>query len=227
MPEEGTTTDRILTDDVVNEAVRTLYEQHGYIKPDGEIDSQARIHAVFQIVNTAIVTSPKERISKAITRADLISQVFPSLAGPENWADQSDPELAEKAYVKIRSAVWGDVKPDRTGKVQMMVGQANGHPAMVLCQTFIGNDRIPAVYITRDLQCIIKDNSSRLKADTKKMAEKHAANSAMWMERMPDQAEKFDADYKSGMKAALQAGQSIVTLALEETVETRETDTEE
>ena len=138
---------------------------------------------------------------------------------------QSDhTELAEKVYGKIRSAVASDVKPDRTGKVQQMVGQANGMPAMVLCRTEIGNDRIPAVYITRDLQCMIKDNSSKLKSGIKKAAEKHAGNLALWMERVPEHAEKLDGDYKSGMKAALQAGQSIVTLALEETVETREQD---
>lgn len=217
----------VLTDEVIDEAVAAVHAHHGYAKPSGEIDNAARINAVFQIVNKAVVSDPDDRAKHAVTRVDLVAQVFPHLAGPEEWADQSDPELAERVYNKIRNAVWGDVKPDRTGKVQQMVGAANGHPAMVLCQTALTKHQIPAVYITRDLKCILLDNTAKMKATVKKAAEKFSNNLALYMERVPESAEAFEKDYKKGMRTALNSGQGIVTLALEEAVEMRDDDPEE
>jgi hypothetical protein len=220
--DEGAEPSIILTKDVIETAVILAHAREGYVKPDGSVDNLARIKAVFPIVNAAVVEELKERTAKAVKRSDLVSQVFPNLPGPDEWGETDNPLLAEAVYGKIDSKVWNDVKIDTSGKVQQMVGVQNGTPAMVLCQTKITKDQLDAVYVTRNLKCILADNSARMKKAEKRKADQHAVNVGMWMERIPDDAERLDRDYKAGMKAAMASGQAIVTEALETAVALRE-----
>lgn len=217
----------VVTDDAIKLAVATAHAQEGYALNEGGIDNQARIEAGFQAISNAIVDDPSERAARAVARADLISQVFPHLPSPEKWAEQQNPELAEKVYKRLSSLVWQDAKPDKTGKIQQMVGQANGLPEMVLCRTEVGKHRIEAVYLTRNLRCMLLDNSATMKKALKRQAENYAANLAMWVARVPEHAEALEKDYRSGMKVALNAGQATMTLALEENTGTRNNDQEE
>jgi len=211
----------VLTPEIIRLAVLRAHADEQYTYHDGGINNQARIEAGFKIINRAVVDEPNERATKAIAKSDLVSQVFPHLPGPEEWDDHDNPDLAEAVYNAIATKVWTDAKPDRTGKIQQLVGQTNGLPEMVLCRTSVGKHQIPAVYITRNLKCLLVDNSAQMKRELQKKSENYARNLAMWMERVPEHAEALDKDYKAGMKKAVGAGQAIMQLALEETVEIR------
>jgi hypothetical protein len=115
---------------------------------------------------------------------------------------------------------------DKSGKVQKMVGEANGMPEMVLCWTKIGKHEVPSVYLTRDLRCLLLDNGAALHASLVKDAEKQARNMAEWIARVPDHAEALDKAYTKSLKKAGEAGQRILTAAVDQALLARGDDGE-
>lgn len=155
-------------------------------------------------------------------------ETFPKgLVGPGQFESTEDPEWAGKVYRKCASLVRGDAKMDKSGKVQSLVGETNGLPEMVLCWTKIGKHEVPSVYLTRDLRCMLLDNGAALQAMLIKDAEKSARNIAEWVTRVPDHAEALDKAYVKSLKKAQEAGQRILTAAVEQAVLARGGDPDE
>ena len=212
----------------LKQAITALHAANGLSKPDGSPDNAARISRVAGLLNTEdhVTYQPSDRKVKAKHQANLVLETFTkTLVGPGGYSEIEDKDervWAEKVYNRAAALVRNDTKMDKSGKVQRLVGEANGLPEMILCWTKLGNDQIPAVYLTRDLRCLLLDNSKRLNDILLKDAEKSASNLAEWITRVPEHAEALEKDYRKGMKAALEAGQKILTAAVEKALLMRE-----
>jgi hypothetical protein len=111
-----------------------------------------------------------------------------------------------------------DLKIDKGGRAQKMLhgenGNGNGGP-MVLCRWGMGQSKVDSAYLTVDWHSILADNSRVMKEAIKREALKHVGNLEVWMERLPDDAERFAKDYKKGMNAAIRDGQVVIDAAIE------------
>jgi hypothetical protein len=199
---------------IVDAAVDAAYLADGYINSDGNRDHQKVAQAIYQVVARARVDAPHERTAKAITKGALLEAVFPSLPKtPLEWQQQDDADLAEEVDRQVRAKVWDLAKPDRSGKVQELVGARTD--GLILCRTKIGVDSVDAIYITDNIACLREDFAGPL-ADTMRRANRRMSlNMAMAGSRLPEHARTFDKLYKQANKRALTAGNADLALMLE------------
>jgi hypothetical protein len=207
----------------LNQAVTAVHAANGLVKADGSLDNEARARRAVDLIakEDHVAEEPSERPTKAMAEVDLVKGTFSQgLVGPakEEYEAEEDPAFAEKVYRKCASLVRGDAKMDKSGKVQKLVGEANGLPEMILCWTKIGKHQVPSVYLTRDLRCLLLDNGAILQQMLVKDAEKSANNMAEWITRVPDHAEALDKAYRKSLKKAQEAGQRILTAAVDQAV---------
>lgn len=194
--------------------VTAAYAQEGYVDSEGERDLGLAAEAAFTVVTKTPVPSYGARETDAPTRGAIVAEVFPSLAKtPDEWNASSDPALAVKIYGEIKKQVWDLLKPDKTGKVQQLVGLRM--PGFVLCRTKIGVDHIDAAYVTEDAGCITKDFVTPLNASVVRSHKAMGRNMAMVVQRKPDAAAKWERLYKDAAKSGLTAGHDPIKLAIE------------
>jgi hypothetical protein len=198
-----------------SQALDAAYLAEGYINADGQRDHTAVGNAIYPLVARAHVEGPSERTTKAVTKGELVTAVFPSLPRREDWPSQPDPALAEKVDGLIRQKVWDLVKPDKAGFVQQLVGVRT--PELILCRTKIGTDNIDAVYVTNNLACIKEDFIAPLSKAMRNANRKMGNNVAMAGVRLPEHARAFDRLYRRANKLALEAGLEQTQLMLEST----------
>lgn len=205
--------------DAQDAAVDAAYAQAGFVtKPDengvggGERDTDALRARIYAVVSAARVNSPGERKTKAITKGALAEAVFPSLPA-ENWENEDDPSLAEWTFNKVRGDVWTAATADVKGSVQQQVGLSS--PDSALCQTQIGSDGTPAVYVTSDLACLKEDLAGPHTKAIRNAHKKMARNMAMLTGRQPEHAKTFERLLKEASKNGLEAGKLDMAPALE------------
>jgi hypothetical protein len=183
---------------------KVAYGVAGLVDEHGEKDWPTLVDKIYVIVSEAVVDLPGERAKVAISKDRIISQVFPKLPGPADWIDQSDAELAEKAYGKISADVSRVLRLTDDGEVQ---SRLNGDRGMLLCKT----KKAPqSYYVTRNLKCITEDYAEPSAKRVKSALDNHAALLALAMERLPEHATKFNRAFESSAKVAIESGRSKV-----------------
>jgi hypothetical protein len=195
----------------IETGVEAAYEQHGY-STDGGIDRVALEDKVFALVSVAVVEKRADRAKLAVTRRSLMSSAFGQIPGPEAWAEQDDPEQAAGIYSTLDGILWRLVSDDENGKIQ---SRLNGEAGLILCRTKATPDKADAVYVTRDIQCLLADWSAPQKVRIEKQAKRMAKNLAMAVERQPAHAKRLNQELLGAMKTALGTSQAILAPALE------------
>ncbi len=204
----------VLTDkEVLDAAIHAAWDTEGYVTSSGEKDKAQLAEVLYTTVSTAIVTSRPERPGKAITRGTLVETAFPSLPGPDDWANEPDPDLAEDVYNAVRTAVWDLLGTDRTKPVQRLLGERTS-PRLVLCRYKVGTDRVDAVYVTRSKDCVRDDLLGAYGARLRQASARMTAATEMAIERVPEHGRAFSRLFDQTAKGALEAGNSALKLAL-------------
>ena len=210
-------TPNILTPDLVIEGVNPAYAAEGLTDEDGGRDTTKLREALYEVLKEHKVLSWADRTDHAITKGNLIAQVFPNLPGPDAFGDQEDPDLARAIWAKIRTDVWSQLATGAKGSVQQLVGRnmGNGY-VLVRCQ--LTPDNSDAVYITDDRTCIERDY---LAIDNKRLARMIASlsdNRAMLITRQPDNAKRYASGFDKQMKALGNTAHDKLMLAIEAAV---------
>ena len=196
----------------VTVGVSSHYAAQGYIDAAGNTDDAPVADLVFEKVKAAVVTRLADRGKTAITRRQMMAELFPNVAGPEGWDDQDDPAVAADVYKAIDGTLWRMVTDSESGLIQ---GRLNSELGLILCRTTATPDKIAAVYVTRDPQCIVADYSTVTKKEITAAVAKHARKMALAMDRLPEHARKWQRELTSGVKTALDTGTAITRPALE------------
>ena len=195
-------------------SVTAAFAQEGYVDSDGDRASSVVVEAAYAAVSDSPVDSKGQREAKGLTRLVAVATVFPSLAKtPTEWNAEPDPGLAEKTHGEVAKLVWEFLKPDRSGKVQQLVGLRM--PGFVLCRTKVGVNNLDAVYVTDDVGCITEDFTTPLNASILRANRTMGRNMAMVVDRLPETATKWERLYKNANKKGLEAGLVPLDMALE------------
>jgi len=195
----------------VDEAVDAVYERHGYLV-DGEPNRGLVEDKIYDLVSNAVVEQRADRGRLAVSRRQLMAVAFPQVPGPDAWAEQEEPDLAEAVYARLDGYVWRLVNPDASGKIQARLKSDGGR---ILCRTKATPDKNDAVYVTSDLQCLLADFTSPQKDRITREATRFATNLVMAVDRLPEHAGRFKRELTSGMKTALGSGSAILIPAIE------------
>lgn len=205
--------------EVINLAVEEAHRAVGFLLPNGKLDHQKRAAAALEVAKRrGFAKAPGERKDVSTPVADVAHALFPEVPSEQDEFDaQPDPELADAIHDRIVKHVRTDLKIDKSGRVQKMLanGGDNGDGPMVLCRWGMGTSKVDSVYLTVDWHSILADNSRVMKEAIKREALKHVGNLEEWMDRLPDDAERFAKDYKKGMNAAIREGQTMIDAAVE------------
>ena len=196
----------------VQVGVSTQYAAQGYVDAAGNTDDGQVAELVFEKVKAAVVTKLADRGKVAITRRQMMAELFPNVAGPEGWDNQDDPAVAADVYKTIDGTLWRMVADSESGLIQ---GRLNSELGLLLCRTWATPDKVAAVYVTRDPQCIVADYSTATKKEMTAAVAKHARKMALAMDRLPDHARRWQRELTSGVKTALDTGTAITRPALE------------
>lgn len=194
----------------------SVCESLGYTVDDDEGDPKVEkkliAEKVFEIVSEAKVSDPSEKNEKAITKADLVTKVFPGVTGPYD-SDYGQDEMNRYVWAKCVQAAYSETSPNSTGRVQRWVGQLDGGFTMCRAKVALPNHtETDGVYITNSLECLLDDFSGPLKDSVAKAAEKLAKNLGMITNRQPQFKDKFAKELETGMKNA--RGSAKTALAL-------------
>jgi hypothetical protein len=201
-----------LLEDRIDTAVARAYGTAGYLTDGGDVDTTLIADKITELVLTAEVNKKNERAAKCITRRALMQHVFPRVPGPEDWAEQEDPEVAQGVYVRLDSLCWRLTAISPESAVQ---SRLNSEHALVLCRTKVNPHRTDAVYTTRDLGCLLEDIVKPQRAAQKKRGDRDAALTAMLIERVPEHGKRFDRELVGGLQTALDSAKAITAGALE------------
>src|SRR4051794_29964821 len=97
----------VLSEDVedrIDTEVSLALGKAGYLDASGETDTGVMADKIAKhLVSAAVVEAKNERGAKCITRRALMQHMFSGVAGPEDWSEQDDPEVAEGVYGKLDS----------------------------------------------------------------------------------------------------------------------------
>jgi hypothetical protein len=197
------------TRDDINAAVHLVFVQHGYIDTAGEKDLDAMREVIYEAVADAVVTRKTERGENAVLRDDVVMTTFAELPDVE---DADDPDLADAVQKEITTSVWKALDAAPSGAIQRLL--RDRMPGYLLCRTKVGKQAKPAVYLTTDLSCILEDYAGPVRKKVQSAATTYANHLALATDRQPQYADKFDREYKRGLKLALDAGASTLAPSL-------------
>lgn len=205
-------------------AVAVAYGEAGFVDEDGYPNIMALSEKLLALILPAEATKKAERAKVCLTRRALMEHVFPKIVGPEAWDDQEDPELAKGVYTQLDSQCWRltATKPD--GQIQ---SRLNSDHALVLCRTKVNPHKTDAVYVTRDLSCLLEDAIKPQRAGQKKAADRDAAFTAMLIERIPEHGKRFNREMVGGLSTALNSAKAITAGVLQASLFDVEDDGEE
>ena len=195
-------------------AVDEAFKDEGYIKQGGARDLDKMRQRAFSVLSNAKVLNKRDRAEKSVTKGSLVQQVFPELVGPPGFKGEEDADLAEAVWDEIQRVLWGEAKPDATGRLQILIGAQMGN-GYVLCRTKVGNDRTDAVYITDDRQCIEEDFIYPEQSALERKIRSITGNRMMLISRQPHNAKRYKQSYDHHMKALTTSSSQQLTLALE------------
>lgn len=198
----------------VDAAILAAYAAEDCLRPDGLRDMTKIRERILAVVREHKVLSRKERETKAITRGQLVREVFPSLTAPEQFGEADDPQLALAVWKEISQMVWGEVKPGPTGPIQRLVGVYMGN-GYALCRTLVGANRVGAVYVTDDRQCIDEDLFGPENASLLRKIDAALALREMLISRRPQDGRHWATDWDNRMKSLSVTGHDRLKLAIE------------
>lgn len=209
----STTIPDVPSRDAVNEGALRVYEAEGYIK-DGKKDRDQVRERLIEILSGTRVTgrSVKERNEKAISRGELITQVFPHL--DPDYASAEDPALAEAIWCRVEQDIWNQLQTGARGMVQRAM--ANGD---VLCRARRGTDRVWTVYITPSSDNAIRDQVGPMLDAFRRGNDREVENILMLIERLPaEDAKRLMQSWVRPVKAIQSAASERLSLAVEAAV---------
>jgi hypothetical protein len=198
-----------LTREEITAAVQVVFVQHGYVDSNGEKDLDAMREAIYSEVSTAVVARKTERGDKAVLQDEVIAKTFEHLPDVE---EADNPELAEEVQKEITATVRRALDPAPSGAIQKLLDDRM--PGYLLCRTKIGKHAKPASYVTKDLGCILEDFAGAPRKKVQSAATTYADHLALATNRLPEHADKFNREYKRGLKLALDAGASALAPSL-------------
>jgi hypothetical protein len=97
---------QVLLEDRIDTAVVVACGTAGYVTDEGAVDTTLIADKITEFALAAEVATKNERAPRCITRRGLMWHVFPTVVGPEGWADQDDPELAQGVYTRLETLCW-------------------------------------------------------------------------------------------------------------------------
>lgn len=203
--------DEASLDERADTAVAVTLGRRGYVHQDGSYNPEPLVGVLFALIEKAEATKKFERASVCITRRAMMEKGFPDTPGREHWADQEDPELAEKVYRKLDGLCWRLTSTRPDGPIQ---SRFNTDHALVLVRTKVNPNGTDAVYVTRDLGCLIEDILKPQRAGQKKRADRDAALTAMLIERVSEHGKRFNRELVGGLTTALESAKAITAGAL-------------
>jgi len=206
VPEEEVTP---LTREEITAAVQMVFVQHGYIDASGEKDLEAMREVIYAVASAAVVARKNERGDHAVLQDDVIAKTFEHLPDVE---EADNPQLAEEVQKEITATVRRALDPAPSGAIQKMLDERM--PGYLLCRTKIGKHAKPASYVTKDLSCILEDFAGAPRKKVQAAATTYADYLALATDRLREHADKFDREYKRGLKLALDAGASALAPSL-------------
>jgi hypothetical protein len=200
------------TRDDIDAAVLIAYDAEDYLLPGGNRDMTKVRERIIEILKGHKVLSKPERESKAITRGQLVSDVFPHLTGRDQL--ERDDLLGWAVWRVIDSMIWTEVNPRANGAIQRLVGSALGN-GYVLCRTAIGVDSVPSVYVTDDRACIEEDLLGPENASLTRKVNTSTALRTMLIMRQPENARRYQSGFNQRMKALSVTAHDELRLAVE------------
>jgi hypothetical protein len=192
-------------------AVAVAEAKQGYVSEDGQYQSSKVADRIYPLVKAAVAHKTAERASVGLTQRDLMKAAYPDVAGPEDWAEQDDPDLAEAVYLKLNSKVWRMTSDSPTGPLQ---SRLNSEAGLVLCRTRVNPNRTQAVYVTRDRECIKKDIIEPHQEAQKRRAKIEARLAVMLIDRIPDHARYWDSGIVGGLSESAKLAKTEIAGAL-------------
>jgi hypothetical protein len=199
------------TADDLDAAIEAAYGYQGYVDQDGDSSNGSLADAITKKVLNHKVSKKTERVGTAIRRDKLMAELFPNVAGPDDYGTQPNPDLAKALYEALRREMWGLCKTDPNGAVQQRVG----NHGLVLCRMSLsGNKTQDACYVTDDWLCIAEDLAPGLREKAFNTSERFGENMAMVANRLPQFATRAKKEFDTGMQVALQAGANALAPAL-------------
>lgn len=197
-------------------AEQAAYGFHGYVDEDGDPSISALADAITVKVRKHRALKKTERSAKAIRLEKLMAEVFSNVAGPDQWADQPNPRLAEDLYDHLKAKVWSLVRDDENGAVQQRLEDLNGEEAgLVLLRTSVSSRAQNAVYVTTDWGCLEADGDSKVRRNSVNAAKRHGKWADMVARRNKHLAKKVQKAFELGQELALNAGRDEFAAALE------------
>jgi hypothetical protein len=203
--------------DEIKEAFDAAFAADNLLLPTGAKDMPKIRQIMLELIMSRKVLNKAEKPTKAVTRGALVSAVFPSLPGPDEYDEQPRPELAKAVFNKITSWVWGQTNPDPASKLQqgVVLNMGNGY---CMCRTEIGlgdNNTTPAVYVTDNLSLIETDLVLPGAVAASKAADQHERILEMLIHRQPQHGKRFLTSWDTHQKSIAAGGRGRLMLALE------------
>jgi hypothetical protein len=193
-------------DERIATAVAVAYGEAGFATEMGRFDAAALTDALLPLILHAEAKQKSDRARVGVTRRAMMQHAFPKVLGPEDHADAEDPALAEGVYDWLDAACWRQTAMKSDGAIQARLNSEHG---LVLCRTRVNPNKTWAVYVTRDLGCLLEDAIKPQRADQKKRADRDAAFTAMLIERIPEHGKRFNRELVGGLQTALGSAKAI------------------
>jgi hypothetical protein len=195
-------------------AVDAAWAADGYLLEDGSRDVAKVRQTMVELYSKSKVLSKTDRKTKATTHGAMVTALFPSLAGPDKWDSQDDPEAAELVWKDIDGDLWGLTTTASNSAVQRLVGIVMGN-GYVLCRTLLGQDRVKASYITDDVACIQEDYVNPINTALERATTRSFRGIELLMQRKPQVAKAMAAGLERKLKSLQVTTHEQLTLALE------------
>jgi hypothetical protein len=194
--------------ELVEDGVLEALEADGYTKvEDGQqvYDRAALAKAVFAQVIKTRADNKDERQAKAVTKGQIAKIVFASTPEP----DPND-EVAVLVRKKLVGHVGSLIQSGRRGAIQKMV--AARKEGLVMCATTVGDDEVPAVYVTADADLIDVDWATPRTSRLRSVAEETAKEFNFVIEQKPEMAKRLNTKMDKGLKQAQVAAKAVLAL---------------
>jgi hypothetical protein len=202
------TASRALIDAGVLEAMKA----DGYVRETNGVeggDTDALASKLRDIVRSTEALDTTERQQKAVPKGVLTATAFPSTPSPSSPLWDPDDEVAGLVWTALRGIVSRLVQTGRRGKVQQLL-VADG---LVLCPTKVGDDKVEAVYVTREPKLIMLDFAVPRTSKIQNLSEEVAQDFNLVSDRIPAMRKQLKTKMESGMKDATNAARTKLALS--------------
>lgn len=198
------------TPEDVKQAVDAAFAVEGYIKDNGTRDMVQVRRTIIDVLMADEVANARERRVKPVTRGDLVSRVFPSVAGPESFDEAENPVLARDLWDKLSGLLWAQTSVNGPLQTEIESYSGDGH---FVCQTRKGKDKTPAAYMTTDFQLIDEDVIRKLNKSVRAKMETAVRVRERIIRRRPQDAARVAKMGKDEFKSVAESNTQRLMLA--------------